>query len=157
MVSGKNRTMREGTRMATLERAIQIAASAHTGQVDKAGVPYILHPIRVMLRMNTVDEMIVAVLHDVVEDSIWTVDDLLAEGFSEEIVEAVGVLTKLPDENRRDAAARVRQHPIARTVKLADNAEDMDLTRITNPTPRDYARLREYEKVRAILLRDGGK
>jgi (p)ppGpp synthase/HD superfamily hydrolase len=140
--------------MGTLERAIEIAASAHAGQVDKAGVPYILHPIRVMLRMNTVDEMIVAVLHDVVEDSSWTVDDLLAEGFSEQIVEAVGVLTKLPDEKRQDAAARARQNPIARVVKLADNAENMDLTRIPNPTPKDLARLAEYKRVREILLKD---
>jgi GTP diphosphokinase / guanosine-3',5'-bis(diphosphate) 3'-diphosphatase len=140
--------------MATLERAIEIAASAHDGQVDKAGVPYILHPIRVMLRMNTVAEMIVAVLHDVVEDSNWTLNDLLAEGFSEEIVEAVGVLTKLPDENRQDAAARARQHPIARAVKLADNAENMDLSRIPNPTSKDRARLEEYKKVREILLKD---
>jgi GTP diphosphokinase / guanosine-3',5'-bis(diphosphate) 3'-diphosphatase len=140
--------------MSTLERAIEIAASAHAGQVDKAGVPYILHPIRVMLRMNTVDEMIVAVLHDVVEDSNWTVDDLLAEGFSERIVEAVGVLTKRPDESRQNAAERARQHPLARAVKLADNAENMDLTRIPNPTPKDLARLEEYKKVREILLKD---
>jgi GTP diphosphokinase / guanosine-3',5'-bis(diphosphate) 3'-diphosphatase len=142
--------------MATLERAIEIAASAHAGQFDKAGAPYILHPIRVMLRMNTVDEMIVAALHDVVEDSNWTVDDLLAEGFSEQIVEAVGVLTKLPDESRQNAAVRAREHPIARAVKLADNAENMDLTRIANPTAKDYSRLREYEKVRAILMGEGG-
>jgi GTP diphosphokinase / guanosine-3',5'-bis(diphosphate) 3'-diphosphatase len=140
--------------MATLERAIEIAAAAHAGQVDKAGVPYILHPIRVMLRMNMVDEMIVAVLHDVVEDSNWTVGDLLAEGFSEEIVEAVGVLTKLPDESRKDAAKRARQNPIARAVKLADYAENMDLTRIPSPTPKDLARLEEYKTVREILLKD---
>jgi GTP diphosphokinase / guanosine-3',5'-bis(diphosphate) 3'-diphosphatase len=143
--------------MATLERAIEIAASAHAGQVDKAGAPYVLHPIRVMLRMNTMEEMIVAVLHDVVEDSNMTVEDLLAEGFSPAAVEAVGALTKLPGESREAAAERARQHPIARAVKLADNAENMDLTRIASPTPKDYARLREYEKVRAILLGEGSK
>ena len=143
--------------MSTLERAIEIAAKAHVGQIDKAGAPYILHPIRVMLRMNTVDEMIVAVLHDVVEDSSWTIGNLLAEGFSDSVVEAVGVLTKLPGESREAAGERARQHPIARAVKLADNAENMDLTRIANPMPKDYARLREYEKVRAILLGEGGK
>lgn len=142
--------------MATLERAIEIAAKAHAGQIDKAGAPYVLHPIRVMLRMKTVEEMIVAVLHDVVEDSSWTVEELSAEGFCQTVVEAVGVLTKLPGESREAAGERARQHPIARAVKLADNAENMDLTRIANPTPKDYARLREYEKVRAILLGEEG-
>lgn len=138
--------------MATLERAIEIAASAHAGQVDKADVPYILHPIRVMLRMDTVEEMIVGVLHDVVEDSSWTTEDLLAEGFSEVSVEAVRMLTKLDGESREAAARRARQHPIARAVKLADNAENMDLSRIPNPTSKDLARLDEYKKVREILL-----
>lgn len=141
--------------MGTLERAIEIAASAHAGDTDKAGVHYILHPIRVMLRMGTEEEMIVGVLHDVVEDTEVTLDDLAAEGFSKAVVEAVDALTKRPGESRIEAAKRARKNLIARAVKLADNAENMDLTRLTNPTPKDYSRLQEYEKVRAILLMDG--
>nr|WP_199045272.1 HD domain-containing protein [Dyella sp. ASV24] len=138
--------------MATLERAIAIAAEAHVGQVDKAGQPYILHPIRVMLRLNLSTERIAAVLHDVVEDSSVTLDFLRAEGFSPEVVSAVDALTKRQGESRMDAAHRARQDPIARVVKLADNAENMDLSRIAEPTERDHARVEEYKVVRSILL-----
>ena len=142
--------------MATLERAIEIAAEAHAGQLDKAGEPYILHPIRVMLRMSREEERIVSVLHDLVEDTRWKIEDLAAEGFSRTIVEAVDALTKRPGESRMEAAIRASRNIIAKAVKLADNAENMDLTRIANPTEKDYARLREYERVRAILLGEEG-
>jgi (p)ppGpp synthase/HD superfamily hydrolase len=82
--------------MATLERAIAIAAAAHTGQTDKGGQPYILHPLRVMMRCTTADEQIAAVLHDVVEDSDVTLADLEQEGFPRSVVEAVEALTKRP-------------------------------------------------------------
>jgi len=75
--------------MATLERAIAIAAAAHAGQVDKAGQPYILHPLRVMLRVATEHERIAAVLHDVVEDTDVTLHTLAAEGFAPEVIAAV--------------------------------------------------------------------
>lgn len=138
--------------MATLERAISIAAAAHAGQVDKAGQPYILHPLRVMLRMNTEEKRIAAVLHDVVEDTNVTLEQLAVEGFSDNILAAVEALTKTSGETRMDAASRAVKNPIARAVKLADNAENMDLSRIANPTEKDYARLKEYELVRALLL-----
>ena len=138
--------------MATLERAIELAAKAHAGQIDKAGQPYILHPIRVMLRVSDAEARIAAILHDVVEDSEITLQDLRNEGFSESVVEAVAALTKLEGESRVDAASRAAANAIAREVKLADNAENMDLSRIENPTEKDYARVKEYEKVREILL-----
>jgi GTP diphosphokinase / guanosine-3',5'-bis(diphosphate) 3'-diphosphatase len=138
--------------MATLERAIAIAAQAHAGQLDKAGQAYILHPLRVMFRVRTEEERISAVLHDVVEDTTVTLEQLAEEGFSPAVVEAVKALTKLPNENRMDAAARAAANPIARVVKLADNAENMDLSRIPNPTERDFARHKEYERVRNLLL-----
>jgi GTP diphosphokinase / guanosine-3',5'-bis(diphosphate) 3'-diphosphatase len=138
--------------MASLERAIEIAAKAHAGQVDKAGQPYILHPIRVMLRVPDRESRIAAVLHDVVEDSEITFDALRAEGFSEEVLEALEALTKQPGESRTDAAHRARANPIAREVKLADNAENMDLSRISQPTKKDHARVVEYREVRAVLL-----
>jgi GTP diphosphokinase / guanosine-3',5'-bis(diphosphate) 3'-diphosphatase len=141
--------------MATLERAIAIAAAAHAGQVDKAGQPYILHPLRVMLRMTTVAERIAAVLHDVVEDTEVTLEVLRAEGFLAEIISAVDALTKRQGESRVDAAYRAKQDSIARLVKLADNAENMDLSRIAEPTERDFARLEEYKMVRSILLDEG--
>ena len=138
--------------MPTIERAIEIAASAHAGQRDKAGQPYIFHPIRVMLRVNSEHEQITAVLHDVVEDTSVTIERLDQEGFPSEVLRAVTALTKLPDETRLEAAMRAAADPIARKVKLADNAENMDLSRIPNPTEKDYARCLEYEQVRAVLL-----
>ena len=150
--------------MATLERAIALAASAHAGQVDKAGQPYILHPLRVMLRVSTTHERMAAVLHDVVEDTkVNVVEDtkvtlerLRSEGFPDEVVRAVDALTKREGETRLEAAARAAADPIARIVKLADNAENMDLSRIAEPTAEDYERVEQYKKVRAILLADGG-
>jgi (p)ppGpp synthase/HD superfamily hydrolase len=138
--------------MTTLERAIAIAAEAHAGQVDKGGQPYILHPLRVMLRTNSSAERMAAVLHDVVEDSSVTLDFLRTEGFPPEVIHAVDALTKRHGESRIDAAHRAKQDPIARLVKLADNAENMDLSRIDEPTERDYARIEEYKIVRSILL-----
>ncbi len=138
--------------MSTLERAIAIAAAAHAGQIDKAGQPYILHPIRVMLRVAGDHERMAAVLHDVVEDTPVTLDELIQEGFPPEVIAAVQALTKLPGESRLQAAARAAAHPVAKAVKLADNAENMDLGRIAEPTEKDFARLREYEEVRALLL-----
>jgi GTP diphosphokinase / guanosine-3',5'-bis(diphosphate) 3'-diphosphatase len=138
--------------MATLERAIALSAQAHAGQVDKAGQPYILHPLRVMLSVTGLHDRIAAVLHDVVEDTAITLKNLRDEGFSEEVIEAVATLTKAPGETRLAAAQRAVVNPIARRVKLADVTDNMDLSRITEPTEKDYARLQEYGIVRALLL-----
>ncbi|MGE0860857.1 MAG: HD domain-containing protein [Gammaproteobacteria bacterium] len=141
--------------MSTLERAIEIAAQAHAGQVDKAGAPYILHPLRVMLRMDDAQARIAAVLHDVVEDSTWTLEALAGEGFSDAVLRAVDALTKRPSEDRLAAARRAARDPLARAVKLADNAENSDLSRIAEPTAKDHARLEQYREVRRILEQGG--
>lgn len=138
--------------MSTIEKAIALAATAHAGQLDKGGQPYILHPLRVMFRVTTDEQRMAAVLHDIVEDTSVTFEDLEAQGFPASVVEAVRALTKLPGESRLAAAERAAANPIALAVKLADNAENMDLSRIANPTEKDFARLREYEAVRELLL-----
>ena len=137
--------------MSTIEKAIQIAVTAHAGQIDKGGEPYILHPLRVMLRMTTEEERITAVLHDVVEDSDFTFESLLAEGFSHNVISALEALTKQPGETRIEAARRAALDPLARIVKLADNAENSDLSRIQSPTEKDHERLEQYRQVRKIL------
>lgn len=139
--------------MATLERAISIASAAHAGQVDKAGQPYILHPLRVMLALTREDERIAGVLHDVVEDTPVSLAQLETEGFSPAILAAIDALTKRPGETRLAAAARAASNPIALRVKLADNAENMNIGRIENPTAKDLVRMEEYAEVRALLLR----
>jgi hypothetical protein len=133
----------------SLERAIAIAASAHAGQTDKAGAPYILHPLRVMLAQKTEAARIVAVLHDVVEDGDgWTLERLRAEGFSDEVVEAVEAVTKRPEE-KDDYMAFVRRaggHPIGREVKRADLEDNCDLSRIVQPTEQDFERVEKYRR-----------
>ena len=137
--------------MATLESALQLAAAAHSGQQDKAGKPYILHPIRVMLFVKTTEEQIAAVLHDTVEDTDVTFEQLSEAGFSAEIVSAVRALTKRDGESRVEAARRAVVHPIARQVKLADVKDNMDMSRIPHLTAKDHARLDEYKLVQEIL------
>lgn len=130
----------------TLERAIAIAATAHAGQVDKGGAPYILHPLKVMLRMSTLEERIVAVLHDVVEDCGISLDDLRKEGFSEEVLTAIESVTKVPGESYEDFVERAAQNPIGRVVKLADLEENSDLSRIASPNWEDLERVEKYRR-----------
>ena len=106
--------------MSTLERAIALAARAHKGRPDKAGAPYILHPLRVMLRVSTAEEQITAILHDVVEDSGWSLESLRDEGFSESVIQAVDAVTKRAGEDYFAFVRRAAASPIGRNVKLAD-------------------------------------
>jgi (p)ppGpp synthase/HD superfamily hydrolase len=136
-----------------LSAAIRIAATAHYGQFDKAGAAYILHPLRVMAKMKTTDEMIAAVLHDVPEDCPdWSLDILAAHGLAPHIIAALDALTKRKGETRMDAARRAALNPIALQVKLADNWDNSDISRIKKPTSKDRARMCEYAEVRAALL-----
>lgn len=135
----------------TLERAIAIAATGHAGQVDKGGAPYILHPLKVMLRMTTLEERIVAVLHDVVEDCGVSLDDLRKEGFSEDVLSAIESVTKVPGESYEDFVDRAAQNPIGRAVKLADLEENSDLSRIASPGWEDLERIEKYRRAIARL------
>ena len=132
--------------MANLARAIAIAAEAHREQLDKNGAPYILHPVRVMMKMGTEEAMMAAVLHDVVEDSGWTLEQLRSEGFSERVVTAVAHLTKRPsEEGDYDASIRrVMEDPLARKVKIADLEDNMDPKRLRQINERDVERLKKY-------------
>jgi len=129
-----------------LDRAIEIAKTAHEGQVDKGGHPYINHPLRVMNNLETVEEKIVAVLHDAVEDSDLQIEDLRTEGFGEEILLAIAAITKLEGEKRKDYLKRVELNKIALRVKIADMSDNADISRIPNPTDRDKERTRIYKK-----------
>ncbi len=137
--------------MSTLERAITIAAQAHQGQTDKAHEPYILHPIRVMLRLSTPDERMAAVLHDVLEDTDWSRMDLEREGFSRAVLDAVEALTRRSDETYEDFLHRVSLNPIALRVKLADLEDNLDASRIAQPTDRDVRRMEKYRAARTLL------
>jgi guanosine-3',5'-bis(diphosphate) 3'-pyrophosphohydrolase len=137
--------------MSTLNDALEIAIVAHAGQVDKGGSPYIMHPIRVMLAMDTEEARIVAVLHDVLEDcpeDAWRVEEA---GFSREVLEALNALTKRPGEPYGDFIVRVALNPLASKVKVADMRDNMDLSRIPNPTDKDRARVAKYARYVEVL------
>ncbi len=138
----------------TLEDAIRLAAVAHTGQFDKAGEAYILHPLRVMLRLSDPDERMAAVLHDVVEDSEVTLDDLQRAKYPAAVVAAVAALTRREGEDYFDFVRRAASHPVARAVKRADLLENLDVTRLATVTPRDEERMAKYRRALAILEAD---
>ncbi len=132
--------------MSTLERAIAIAAVAHEGQQDGGGAPYILHSLRLMLSANTVDERIVAVLHDTVENAGWSLQRLRQEGFSDAVIIALDSLTPHLDESFDSLIQRAAANPIARKVKLADLIDNLKLNRLTKVTEHDLARMEEYRQ-----------
>jgi len=137
--------------MPTVEDAIALARRSHSGQVDKAGEAYISHPLRVMAAMETEDERMVAVLHDVVEDTDVTVADLVNAGYPDAVVQAVALLTKPEHEDYFDYVRRVGQNPLARKVKLADLRDNMNLERIAQPTEKDHRRLERYRQALQVL------
>lgn len=137
--------------MITLDRAIEIAAKAHAGQKDKGGASYIRHPLRVMFGVEeaggTEDEMIVAVLHDVVEDCDVSLDQLAREGLTETQVAALDALTKRDGESYEEAVQRALVNPIARRVKIADLEDNLKLHRIKNRRSleqKDLERINRY-------------
>ena len=138
-----------------LNKAIGIAAKAHSGQTDKGGNPYILHPLRVMLNFCESESdavKICAILHDVVEDTAITLDDLRAEGFTEEIIGALDCLTRKENESYYDFISRVLTNEIACKVKNGDLADNMDLTRIPNPSKEDKERIGKYREAADRIL-----
>ncbi len=137
--------------MPTVEDAIALARRAHAGQVDKAGAPYISHPLRLMEAMDTDEERMVAALHDVVEDTDVTVADLLNAGYPPAVVQAVELLTKPEHEDYFDYVRRIKQNPLARKVKLADLRDNMNRTRIVRPTDNDDRRIEKYQQASEIL------
>ncbi|MBO7173343.1 MAG: guanosine-3',5'-bis(diphosphate) 3'-pyrophosphohydrolase [Burkholderiaceae bacterium] len=132
--------------------AKSIAIKAHEGQVDKAGAPYWHHPAFVADQVATDEEKAVAWLHDVVEDTDVTFEDLLAQGIPSEVVEGVKAITKVAGESYDVYLNRVKANPLARAVKLADLRHNMDLSRIAQPTEKDFARIEKYKVAQVFLF-----
>ncbi len=139
--------------MADLQRAIEIAVTAHKGQLQRNGLPYVLHPLTLMMGVASVEAKMAAVLHDVIEDTNWQLDDLRAERFSESVIQAIDCLTHREGEEYEAYIERVRVNQIAREVKLADLTDNMNICRIPELQPRDIYRLERYHKA---WLRLGG-
>jgi MOSC domain-containing protein YiiM len=137
--------------MKTLEDALLLAIEAHRGQQDKYGAPYIFHPLRVMCRLETETERMVALLHDVVEDTALTVQDLAEADYPGEVVAAVDHLSRRPGETYADFTLRIRPHPLARRVKLADLQDNMDVRRMSELDEEALTRLRRYRNAWSML------
>jgi len=126
--------------------ALSIAKKAHKGQYDKAGVDYIEHPLFVASLVDTQEEKAVALLHDVLEDSPYTAEELILAGLPETVVSAVQILTKKKGQDYQQYLELVKSSPIARRVKLADLKHNSDLSRLATVTEKDLERLEKYKK-----------
>ena len=133
------------------KKAMKLCFEAHKNQVDKSGMPYVFHPFHVAEQMTDEATTIVALLHDVVEDTDYTLEDLAAEGFGKDILEAVALMTHEDDVPYLDYVAKLKDNPIARAVKLADLAHNSDLSRIGEVDEETRERLEKYQKAIALL------
>lgn len=128
-----------------IDIALAIAKKAHAGQVDKAGADYIQHPLYVASQVMTEQEKAVALLHDVIEDSDVTADDLLKAGLPNEVVTAIQILTKKKGQSYQEYLEKVKSNNLARVVKLADLKHNSDLSRLKSVTNTDYDRVEKYK------------
>lgn len=135
-----------------IQKAIDIALKAHAGQRDKAGELYLFHPIRVMLAGKTIEEKIVGILHDVVEDTNVSIEDLKEVGFSETVIIAIDTLSKRKDETYDAFIDRVCKNKLACSVKILDLKDNMNPDRIENPTQEDFMRMSKYKKALTKLI-----
>ena len=135
-----------------VNKAFEVAKKAHAGQFDKGGNPYIDHPITVASLVSTPEEKATAYLHDVVEDTDVTLEDLKSMGFPNSVIEAVDCITMKKDESREEYIKRVKANPIARIVKIADLTHNSEISRIPNPTEKDFQRIERYKKEKTYLL-----
>lgn len=135
-----------------LEIAIRVAVNAHCGQVDKGNEPYILHPLRLMHNVDSLEEKIVAVLHDVVEDSNYEFYDLVNASIPEVCIEALKLLTHDKNVSYMDYIKRISTNPLAKAVKLADLKDNSDLSRLKEVTEKDKDRLKKYQSAIEYLM-----
>ena len=134
----------------TTKMAMRLCFQAHKNQTDKSGIPYVFHPIHLAEQMEDEDTTVVALLHDVVEDTDYTIDDLAAMGFHERVLDAIRLMTHDDDVPYMDYVAKIKENAIAKAVKLADLAHNSDITRLDVIDEKAKARVEKY--ARAIQL-----
>jgi len=131
--------------------ALKLCFDAHKDQSDKSGLPYVFHPFHLAEQMEDEDTTVVALLHDVVEDTDYTVEDLRSMGFSERVLEAVALMTHDPEVPYMEYVEQIGTNPIAKAVKLADLRHNSDMTRLDTVTPWDEKRAEKYAEAIALL------
>ena len=140
--------------MSSIEKALIIAANAHTGQIQRNGEPYSLHPLQIMLQMETIPEKIAAILHDVIEDSDITLEMLQKEGFSDDVLKTVDLLTHYEKDSYEEYIERLKSFPMARHIKIADLNDNMKIQRLKKVGEKDFQRLEKYHKHWKILIQE---
>ncbi len=133
------------------KKALKLCFAAHKYQLDKSGMPYVFHPFHLAEQMTDEETTVVALLHDVVEDTSYAIEDLREMGFPEPVLEAIRLMTHDDGESYLDYVARLKANPIARAVKLADLQHNSDLTRLDTVDERALARVEKYKKAIALL------
>lgn len=133
------------------KKALKLCFLAHRDQVDKSGMPYVFHPFHLAEQMMDEDTTVVALLHDVVEDTPHTLDDLKKMGFSSQIIEAISLMTHEPGVPYMDYVQKIKENAIARVVKLADLKHNSDLTRLDIIDDRAKQRVEKYAQAIRLL------
>lgn len=133
------------------KKALRLAFDAHKDQVDKSGMPYVFHPFHLAEQMTDEITVTVALLHDVIEDTDYTFDDLRGMGFPDEVISALMLLTHAPDVPYMDYVKKIKTNDVAKAVKLADLRHNSDMTRLDSTTPKDILRIEKYKSAIELL------
>ncbi len=133
------------------KKALKLSFEAHKEQTDKSGMPYVYHPFHIAEQMDTEETVIVALLHDVVEDTDYTLQDIADMGFSQAVIDALSLMTHDKTVPYLDYVAKIKENPIATTVKLADLRHNSDVSRLDIVDDKAIQRIQKYEKAMALL------
>ena len=133
------------------KKALKLCFEAHKNQVDKSGMPYVFHPFHLAEQMETEDTVITALLHDVVEDTEYTIEDIKEMGFSENVISALQLLTHDPSVLYMDYVRKIKDNSVAKAVKLKDLAHNSDLTRLDYVDDKARKRVKKYQRAIALL------
>lgn len=133
------------------KKALKLCFEAHKAQLDKSGMPYVFHPFHLAEQMKDETTTVVALLHDVIEDTDYTFNDLIAMGFDGAIIDAIELMTHEEGVPYMDYVEKIKSNPIAREVKLADLRHNSDLSRLDAPTEKDKMRVEKYRKAIVLL------
>ena len=133
------------------KKALKLSFEAHKNQVDKSGMPYVYHPFHLAEQMETEETVIVALLHDVVEDTDYTLEDISAMGFPDSVVEALALMTHDMSVPYMDYVAKIKSNPIAKAVKLADLKHNSDLSRLDVVDEKAIKRVKKYKGAIGML------
>ena len=131
--------------------ALKLCFEAHKDQIDKSGMPYVFHPFHLAEQMADENTTIVALLHDVIEDTEYTLDDLRKFGFAEDVLSAISLMTHADDVPYMEYVVKIKTNPIAKAVKLADLKHNSDMSRLDQITQTDEERAKKYKQAIELL------